>query len=359
MKIAKEVRRRLRPFWEKNQYVGSRSTARGVGSYFASRCSNFASFRHRRFLCRSSYTDCVDYMGSDSGDCIGEPCRTIQFAIDTAADGDTIRVRKGIYSEILNINARNSLLIQGTDVSETIVEGQHVFSQIRIESSSNIEISNLTIRGGGNRRSNEGGAVQNRRSIVTLRNLILTENSAVNGGALAVELGGILNIENCLIVENEAANAAGVIIVRSDPTEGDSFANVQSSTIVNNVATFLTGGIVNEGKLIVSNSILWNNALSPINTVEAAMTSVRFSDIDGGHVGVGNIDEDPRFVDEQTDNYRLSSASPAIDAGTNAGAPDVDLDGRRRPRDGDADRMRIVDMGAFEFGPVKERDLPR
>jgi hypothetical protein len=89
------------------------------------------------------------------------------------------------------------------------------------------------------------------------------------------------------------------------------------------------------------------------------MTSVRFSDIDGGHVGVGNIDADPRFVDEQTDNYRLSSASPAIDAGTNAGAPDVDLDGRRRPRDGDADRMRIVDMGAFEFGPVKERDLPR
>jgi hypothetical protein len=191
----------------------------------------------------------VSTMGSDSGDCIGEPCRTIQFAIDTAADGDTIRVRKGIYSEILNINARNSLLIQGTDVSETIVEGQHVFSQIRIESSSNIEISNLTIRGGGNRRSNEGGAVQNRRSIVTLRNLILTENSAVNGGALAVELGGILNIENCLIVENEAANAAGAIIVRSDPTEGDSFANVQSSTIVNNVATFLTGGIVTKVNL--------------------------------------------------------------------------------------------------------------
>ena len=79
------------------------------------------------------------------------------------------------------------------------------------------------------------------------------------------------------------------------------------------------------------------------------MTIVRFSDIDGGHVGVGNIDEDPMLVRENSDNYRLRSSSPVIDAGTEAGAPDFDLDGRRRPLNGDRDLMLIVDMGAFEF----------
>jgi hypothetical protein len=79
------------------------------------------------------------------------------------------------------------------------------------------------------------------------------------------------------------------------------------------------------------------------------VTNVRFSDIRDGHDGAGNIDEDPMFVDERAGNYRLNSSSPAIDAGTNAGAPASDLDGRPRPLDGNRDGLRIVDMGAFEF----------
>ena len=51
----------------------------------------------------------------------------------------------------------------------------------------------------------------------------------------------------------------------------------------------------------------------------------------------------------------MLSSSPAIDTGTNAGAPPFDLDGRRRPLDGDGDGMPITDMGAFEFKPVKSR----
>jgi hypothetical protein len=150
-------------------------------------------------------------------------------------------------------------------------------------------------------------------------------------------------------VNNVAANQADGILVGVR-----SIVEVESSTIANNEASFKAGGAVSAATLTISNSIFWNNGPSPIFTFpEAPMTSVRFSDIEGGRVGVGNIDDDPMFVDEQTDNYRLRSSSPAIDAGTNAGAPAVDLDGRRRPIDGDGDRMPIVDMGAFEFKPVK------
>jgi hypothetical protein len=127
--------------------------------------------------------------GQDFGDCVAGPCRTIQFAIDTAADGDTIRVLPGSYNELLSISSRNSLLIDGVRASETIIEGSHSFSQVRIEDSTNIEIRNLSIRNGGDREHNEGGGVQVLGSSAQLHNLILAENQAVNGGAVAVDRG--------------------------------------------------------------------------------------------------------------------------------------------------------------------------
>jgi hypothetical protein len=294
--------------------------------------------------CAAPVIRTVSTRGVDVGDCVADPCRTIQFAIDTAADGDTIRVLPGSYNELLTISSRNSLLIDGVRASVTVIEGSHSSSQIRIENSTNIEIRNLSIRAGGDRRQNEGGGVQLLGSSAQLHNLILAENEAVNGGAVAVDVESVGKIVNCLIIENDAANGAGAILVGIG-----SSADIESSTIANNSATFLSGGAINQGMLVVSNSIFWGNSLSQISTNVPGVTNVRFSDIQGGHDGVGNIDEDPMFVDEQAGNYRLDSSSPAIDAGTNAGAPATDLDGRPRPLDGNRDGLRIVDMGAFEF----------
>jgi len=100
--------------------------------------------------------------------------------------------------------------------------------------------------------------------------------------------------------------------------------------------------IIWSGHLTVTNSILWNNALSLQSDPPCPTCfTVTYSDIQGGWTGVGNIDADPLFVDAVQGNYHLKSISPAIDAGTTMGAPVADLEGT--PRDV------APDMGAYEW----------
>jgi putative metal-binding protein/thrombospondin type 3 repeat protein len=50
-----------------------------------------------------------------------------------------------------------------------------------------------------------------------------------------------------------------------------------------------------------------------------------------------------------TEDFRLQSNSPAVDAGTNTGVSALDLAGQARVQDGNADGTAVADIGAFEF----------
>ncbi len=58
----------------------------------------------------------------------------------------------------------------------------------------------------------------------------------------------------------------------------------------------------------------------------------------------GNINSNPLFVNAPAGDYHLTTASPAIDAGTTIGAPGYDLYGA--PRDAQPD------LGAVEYGAI-------
>lgn len=124
--------------------------------------------------------------------------------------------------------------------------------------------------------------------------------------------------------------------------------------------------------LTLSNCIVWGNCpeQDQINVEgEDVVVAVFFSDVEGGWAGLGNIDQDPKFMDadgcpDDTDctgdeDLRLLAGSPCLDTGRNTLIPDdygdVDDDGvtsETLPVDlvfNDRVRAGTVDMGPFEF----------
>jgi hypothetical protein len=98
---------------------------------------------------------------------------------------------------------------------------------------------------------------------------------------------------------------------------------------------------------------MWNNALNIQWGVPTSTLTVTYSDIQYGWSGVGNIDADPSFMNAANGDFHLKADSPAIDTGTNIGAPTTDYEGDARPLDGDIDATTTTDMGADEFVPYQ------
>jgi predicted outer membrane repeat protein len=227
-------------------------------------------------------------------------------------------------------------------------------------------------------------------------------NVATYGGALdslftySTVPGGAVTADDCVFAGNSAAQQGGAIMMHA---YGTSKARVTDSTFTANSA--LHGGAIylaSGADVTVLNSILWGDTATTGNELASEGTGygpqklfVAWSDVKGGLAavshpvgqitwGAGNIDLDPAFVDpDGPDNdpqtfgdndYRLSLASPCIDAGDNGSIPadanDIDGDGdvlEPTPLDLDLAPRRadvasvpdtgsgiapIVDMGAHE-----------
>jgi hypothetical protein len=160
------------------------------------------------------------------------------------------------------------------------------------------------------------------------------------GGAGGVRAGSPVFITNTLIADNQ----------------GDVGVHVNGDlTLMNVTLAGNDGGLIfnpiPSATLTITNSIIYSNTFSPMGDCPDGSTcNINYSDLEFfWSAGTGNISADPEFVNPNKGNYRLKFVSPAIDQGTNSGAPDHDLDGTTRPLDGDGDGSPISDMGAYEL----------
>jgi hypothetical protein len=198
-----------------------------------------------------------------------------------------------------------------------------------------------------------GGGMHNAAgSNVTVTGCIFRNNSAEIGGGLRNNLESATTVNNCLFAGNTASVGGGGV------QSSSSTLTVNNSTFIGNSSPPQSGAAIRNTvgtNATVSNSILFNPDLE-ILSIGGSTVTVRYSDIEGGYPGAGNIDADPMCDADG----RPQAGSPCIDAGDNWVVPPgttEDLGGNARfVDDPDTDDTGlgdppIVDMGAFEFQP--------
>jgi hypothetical protein len=200
-----------------------------------------------------------------------------------------------------------------------------------------VNLSGSTIRNNSALNGQSGGVDVRNSSTVNVADSIIADNTTRDhGGAATIAPGATLNLTNALVTGNSTTSGnANVFGVNSNIT-------IMNSTISDNNPQGAQAVILWSGHLTITNSIMWNNALSLQGDPPCPTCfTVTYSDIEGGWTGTGNINADPLFVDVANNDYHLKVGSPCVDKGTLTGAPVTDLEG--------TPRNAVPDMGAYEW----------
>jgi hypothetical protein len=198
----------------------------------------------------------------------GNPYPTITAAITAANNGDVILIT-GVHTESILIE--KSITIRGTNPATDIIQAAAAPSSTGLGSrvinligtpplALNITIENLTIRH-GNMNANGGGInIDKIIGLVTLNNLIVTNNfTTINGGGIAF-VGSNVNMSNCTVQNNTSTLDGGGIIAAPNNGSGvNSLLNVERSLINGN--TGRNGG----GIYINGNNVFGNNHILNLN----------------------------------------------------------------------------------------------
>jgi hypothetical protein len=168
----------------------------------------------------------------------------------------------------------------------------------------------------------------------TLNNCVLVANHApIEGGGAA---SSVLN--NCLLVRNKAAGGGG-------GSGGGAYSCVLNGcTLVNNLASATGGGVASctlNNCIVYDNISAWEGKNSDpywVSSFNYCCTTPMPTN------GVGNITNDPAFVNLTNGDFHLQATSRCINTGNNSSVVgSTDLDGNPRIMGG------AVDMGAYEF----------
>ncbi len=209
---------------------------------------------------------------------------------------------------------------------------------------------------GPDNTADRGGGLFLQSGEILISNSFFIENSTSGyGGGVHIEETSSVEwaavIENSVFAGNTSNRGGGLYLFRSN----SGLVTVVNSLFFENHASNTGGGIRNYGgSCIVANTILWHNDSNQI--ANSGTITVRYSNIEGGYGGPGNINEDPMFVDPGDGNFRLQAGSPCIDAADGDWAPEFDLDGNPRVDDPATENTgtgtpNYADIGPYEYQP--------
>jgi len=248
----------------------------------------------------------------------------------------------GIY-----LTASNASLIANTIVNNTAGQngasasggGLAILYSNPVVSDNIISGNSVSIAGSYSTPSGYGGGLFVRSSNATFTGNLISDNhvnaqlnSNARGGGLYLYYGSPVFVNNTITGNSLENQSTGYYSIKEG---GGIYTYYSNPVFVNN--------------------ILWNDTPQEIFVYRNSATFA-YSDVQGGQAGIvtnnatinweaGNINQNPRFVDDASADFSLQSTSPAIDAGTPFfewyGTILVDLDPTQYNNS-------APDMGAFE-----------
>ncbi len=199
-----------------------------------------------------------------------------------------------------------------------------------------VDGGSLTMANSRVHRSDTNAVLTINDAEVNLTNNVLVDS--LRAGILAASGSQLLAINNTI-----DGNARGVVSSEAD-TEVE---------LTNNLITFSsTAGVVSEGGGGIT--LAFNDVFNPAGENYSGV-----ADLTGTN---GNLAADPKYFNADNAQYTLRSGSPAIDSGTSAGAPALDIQGNPRFDDPNAPNTgagvpNYYDRGAFERQEISFSDV--
>jgi hypothetical protein len=230
----------------------------------------------------------VTTSGVDTGDCSNSaaPCRTVQYAVDVADEGNAIKVATGVYTDV-SVRPRNDVTTTGVVtqvvyISKTVtIQGSYAITDWTTPNptiypttldarrqgrvlyiAGNISPTIAGLRTTGGDAAGLGGAVwQNRDAggavyivwaAVTFINNMVFDNLAADGGGLYLhESSAMLSSNN--VSDNTADRGGGLYLYASDAIHA-------SNIVTANTANFGGGLYLNSCTATLSDNIIASNS---------------------------------------------------------------------------------------------------
>ena len=237
------------------------------------------------------------------------PYATIQAALNVASNYAVVVVADGIYrgtgNKNLQIPGKPLILESVTGAAKTVIDCEYDGRGMTFQNPAN---PRTVLRGFAVIRATQSAILCNSGASPSIEGCVLTGNM---GTGVECGSGAGPAIRNCTVANNQGcgvARSAG-----SGPCPA------------------------------IENTILWGNS----SQIQGNVATVRFSCVQGGWSGTGNLSSDPRLV---ASGCHVTTSSPCIDAGMQKTWPKRDMDGEApwdHPSRGNL--VSIEDIGADEF----------